>query len=544
MDTEPAQGLGELLGAVKRRRMVLAGVAAPVLILAGALALGLPDIYQSEATFTLIEQTELDDAGTSYDDQYVYALADRVKRSPELTAIVAELNPYPKLADEPGEALGRLKEDISIAMVTEQLLDPRSGREVRVFKGFRVGYSNPSPEMAEQVAQRLPDLYLRIGRSTALERASHKIGFLTSEADQKRALIMEQEKRLAEFKQRNFEQLPEVAQANMNLRAQTERQLEDTERELRGARQNRVFLAQQLNQEQSGPTVGNLRQLEEEYSRKSAVYAADHPDVVALRRQIDNLRRSGPSTSGSSLQADLDSQREALAEARQRYSDDHPDIRRLVRNIESLEARLAAGESGTASRSAPTVLSVQLQTQLNALDTQIGGLEGRSAELRGQIYALSTRIGSTPEVEREYQAIARDLDSARQLHDNLTSQRMAAELEAAAVSSGTADRFRLLDPPRLPLEPSQPARLRILVLGFIAAFVLAVAAAVAAEMLDTRVRGSRDIRNVLQISPLATVPTFHNSVYVRRHRRRLAAFAASVIVGAPLAYLAVSLLAT
>jgi uncharacterized protein involved in exopolysaccharide biosynthesis len=544
MEAETTLGLGELIGAVKRRRHAIVGTAVPIVVVAAALALGLPDIYQSQATFTLVQSKNGDSFvdSSSRDDQYVYALTDRVRRSPQLAALSTELNPYPELVDDPAEALRRLRGDLTVNMLTEDLLDPGSTRQIKVYKGFTIVYSNRSPEMAVQVAERLPALIAELSRTVALDRVNQSINFLSSEAEKKRTQIAEQERRLAEFKQRNFDKLPEIAQANINFRSQVDRQIEDTERELRGLRQNRVFLMQQLQQEQSGPAVGNLRQLEDEYARKAAVYASDHPDVIALRRQIESLRRTGPGVSGSSLQAELDGQRAALAEVRQRYSEDHPDVRRMVRNIQSLEARIAAGESASSSRAAPTMISVQLQTQLNALDTQIAGLQVRSAELRNQMINVDMKLGSAPEVEREYQGISRDLDNARQLHDRLTNQRMAAELEAAAIMTGTSDRFRMLDAPMRPEAAARPARVRILILGLIAAVILALGSAAVAEMLDPNVRGTRDVRNVLAVTPLATVPDIHNSLFVRRHRRRLSLLTASVVIGAPLMYMVVRLL--
>ena len=544
MEPEASPGLGDIISAVKRRRHLVVGMGLPILLVAAVLALALPDVYRASATFSLVEEQKDDSFADRnvYDDQYVYTLRDRVLRSPQLIDIVKELTPYPDLVDQPEKALSHLKGDVGVDMATEAILDPGSGRERDVFKGFTVSYDNRSAERALSVAERVSELFTEISRSSDLDRANHSIQFFANEADQTRKQIAEQEQRLADFKERNFDKLPEVAQANVNFRAQIERQLEDVDRELRGVRQNRVFLVQQLQQEQSGPAVGNLRQLEDEYARKSATYAPDHPDIVTLRRQIENLKRSGPGVSGSSLQAELDAQRAALAEARQRYSDDHPDVRRLVRNVQALEARLASGESPTTSRAAPTVVSVQLQTQLNAIDTQIDGLQTRSAQLRNQLLNLDMKLGSAPEIEREYQAITRDLDTARQAYDQLINRRMGAELQAAAVNSGAADKFQVLDRPSLPLKPAAPGRLKIVILGLILAFIVAFGAAAAAEVLDSRVRGSRDIRNVLQVTPLAVVPAIHNSVYARAHAWRLAAATVSVAIGAPLLYLLVKLL--
>ena len=67
----------------------------------------------------------------------------------------------------------------------------------------------------------------------------------------------------------------------------------------------------------AAPEATTLRQLEEEYGRKSASYDESHPDMISMRRQMDTLRAGG-STSGMTLQpatpaATLDSDRSAAA---------------------------------------------------------------------------------------------------------------------------------------------------------------------------------------------------------------------------------------
>ena len=207
MEAETTLGLGELIGAVKRRRHAIVGTAVPIVVVAAALALGLPDIYQSQATFTLVQSKNGDSFvdSSSRDDQYVYALTDRVRRSPQLAALSTELNPYPELVDDPAEALRRLRGDLTVNMLTEDLLDPGSTRQIKVYKGFTIVYSNRSPEMAVQVAERLPALIAELSRTVALDRVNQSINFLSSEAEKKRTQIAEQERRLAEFKQRNFD---------------------------------------------------------------------------------------------------------------------------------------------------------------------------------------------------------------------------------------------------------------------------------------------------------------------------------------------------
>lgn len=534
---------GEYLATLRRRRLLMICVALPIILIAVVLAIALPEIYRSTATFRLVTGQIAETAGESaeFADQYVMSLADRVLSSTNLKTIVTSTNPYPELADDNSAAASKIRENVTVAMTVQTILEPGGGRERNINTGFTVAFDHPSAAGAQKVAASLADAFIELSRGERLAATSDKVKFFAGEADRTSREIASFEKQLADFKEKNFERLPETAQANLSIRARAEQELDNVNREIRGLEQNRVFVSQQLRQAQAGPTTTNLRALEDEYARKAAVYSETHPDVVTLRRQIENLRAAGPATGGSTLQGQLDTARAALAEASQRYSPDHPDIKRMQRNIQSLEARIAAGESPTTNITGESLQAVQLQTQLNALDTQIAGLRGRDQELRGRLEQFEMRLGSTPEVEREFQAITRGLDTARRQFDQMVAGRLNSEMEVAAISGGASDRFVLTSVPGAPWEPAKPKRIAILVVGIILASSIALSGVVVAEMLDTRVRGASDIRQILGRSPLAVVPEIQNSIYWRTRTRRIAKLAASVVIATPVIYLLVYL---
>ena len=544
MSSDVTPSLGEYLAALRRRRLLMAGIALPIILIASALAIVLPDVYRSHAFFRLVTDRLAESVADSgeYADQYVMSLANRVWGSDELEALVRETRPYPELGDDESAALGQVLDDVSIQMTVQTILEPNAGRERTVNTGFVVSYDNPSPELAQRVTAGLANVFIELSRRERLATAENGVKFFTGEADRTSAEIAEFEARLANFKERNFERLPETAQANIAIRGRLEQELDGVDREVRSLQQNRVFVSQQLRQAQAGPSAGNLRALEDEYARRSAVYAETHPDVVSLRRQIESLRATGPATGGNTLRSQLDSQRAALAEARQRYSEDHPDIRRMVRNIESLEARIASGESPATNVAGESLLAVQLQTQMHALDTQLAGLQGRGQDLRRRLEQFESRLGSTPEVEREYQAITRGIGTARQQFDQMVGSRLNAEMEVAAITGGTADRFVLIAPPGESREPSDPPRLAIVVMGLILAVIAALTTVVGAEALDSSVRGTADVRRALGRAPLAVVPQIQNSTHWRERRKRVAKAGTSVLFVTPVIFVFVYLL--
>ena len=538
MDADKAE-FSDYVDSLRRRRRLLLSIWVPVVLLTMLLAVGLPSEYGSTATFQL--KTDLNDhaRGDNYADRYISGLTGTVLGSPELRAAIGSLAPYPPLKDDPAAALKKLQGDVRADMLTQKILDPQTGLERNINTGFTVTYVNRDPETAQKVSTWLANAFIVDGRRAAAEQVLTESRFYAAEADRQRAKIMESEARLARFKEQNFDRLPDTTQANLNVKGMTDQDLQGVERDLLAQQQNRTFILQQLQQARAaGGNVDTLRALEAEYAKKAAVYDPNHPDMIALRQQIDAMRSGAASSgTGSDLEAQLAAQRASLAEMRQRYSEDYPDVKRLERSIQELQARVASGEKDSTTYVSRTPAVVQLETQLNGVETQIAALERQRGELREKEADLQSRLQSTPEVERAYDTLNRDAVTARQMYDQLNSKRMDADIRAAAIKIGTADQFTLLAPPLVPRSPTKPPRIGIAVIGVIAATFLALMAALGVSALDSSVRGSRDLVALLHLTPIAVVPLIRNAESVQRRRRRLTALAATTLVAVPLLYL-------
>jgi ABC-type dipeptide/oligopeptide/nickel transport system permease subunit len=118
---------------------------------------------------------------------------------------------------------------------------------------------------------------------------------------------------------------------------------------------------------------------------------------------------------------------------------------------------------------------------------------------------------------------------------------MNAEFSAAASAAGSGDEFRLSRDPTLPLRAAKPARAAIAIIGLILGTVLALIAGLGAEAVDQSVRGSRDVLNLLDMTPMAIVPEIRNSIFVKRRSKHLKVLAASLVVGVPVFWLIVHL---
>ena len=372
MNTEEKEGasLTDLVDVVRRRARAIAITFAIAFLVTCVLALALPSTYRSTGTI-LIEQQEIPtdlvrSTVTSYADERVQIISQRVMTTQNLLDIIRRYDLYQSLQKRESRenVIDRMRDDIQFRMISADVVDPRTGVPRRATIAFTVSYDSPSPDLAVKVANEITSLYLNENLSSRNRLAEDASSFLTTEGDRLSKHIAELEARLAEFKERNIGQLPELVQLNMQLLDRTEQQLRDAVTEQRSYAQQKVYLEAQLAQlkpnsvmfSDAGDRIltpsDRLRALKSELASSRALYAGDHPDIARLTREIAGLEQQGEAMADDNdLLRQLDAARAELGAARERYSPEHPDVKNAERTVAALEAEL--GKPRAAAQAAP-----------------------------------------------------------------------------------------------------------------------------------------------------------------------------------------------
>lgn len=526
-------GIAEPLGILRRRWRLFTGVTAAVLAAFVVLALVLPPVYRASATI-LIEQQEIPpdlvrSTVAPYADQRLQVISQRVMTSANLLEIIRRYDLYPEeRRRQPREVLlETIRDDIGLEVLSADVVDPRSGRLTQATIAFTLSFDYPDPTLAYRVTNELTSLYLEENVHTRTQLVLDTSAFLEREATKLSAQIAELEEKLAAFKEENVERLPELMQLNLRLVDRTERELLDAERDLRSLDERKVYLQTVLAQlepdeyadkmEEILDPRERLRVLKANLVSRSAVYAADHPDLVRLRREIEGLQAETGDTDGSwLLRAELATARAELNAARQRYGPDHPDLARLARQVSDLEGALAAGApaGGTAPASDYEVdlgaggnsTYITLSAQLQAIEAQRAALEEQTAELREKLAGYEARIAGTPQIESEYRALARGYDNARAKYQEVKAKQMEAQIAQALEVDRKAERFAVIDPALAPEEPIRPNRWGIIFLGLVLSIAGGIVALTVIEQLDQSVRSYAEVTELVGVAPLAAVP--------------------------------------
>jgi succinoglycan biosynthesis transport protein ExoP len=540
--TQKSADTREKLLSYWRRRQTFWVVVAAASVFTVLLAVLLPPTYRSMATI-LIEQQEIPQelvrsVITSFADQRVQIISQRVMTTQNLLSLIERYNLYPANREkQPREVLlAKMREDIGMHMISADVIDPRSGRPTQATIAFSVSYQSRSPELALKVADELTTLYLNENLTSRAKLSQQTSAFFSEEATRQQARIAELDKNLAAFKEKHHDDLPELAQLNIQTAERTELELRDAENRIAALDSQRVLLQAQLAQISPNTVVysdtgqrvfgseDRLKALKSQLASYKARYGPDHPDVISTQREVEGLQKEVNAEDGTGDRLrQLSEAKAKLAGDLEKYSAEHPDVVRLKREIDALEkavqADANAGAQQTARAHADNPVYIQVKGQLDALTVDRESAIKKRDALHAKFEDYEKRLAQSPNVERQFREMARDLESAQFKYQEVLSKQTEAQVSQNLETERKGEKFTLIEPPQPPEKPISPNRKLILIVGLLMSAALGFGTIVAQESFDGSVRGPGDIRQLLQVPALASIPIIVTEADRKRRKR-------------------------
>lgn len=480
---ESAYTLADYVSLLKRRRRYLLTVFPAAVLLSLFLAYWLPPLYESTATILIEESTipttMVQTTVASDLDQQLEMVKRRALAKDDLLKLVAKVDPYP---DEPDMTPGDKAAEISGSTSLEKV-DPITFKPMVNGSAFTIHYLNPDPQLAKAVTAELAQLFLDYNRETRTAAADLTYRFLLEKSKQVDTEIRAVDQKIAEFKRRYGDALPEDRIRNEVAIERTKGTIDQLDGRIRDAEQREEELSLQLSQ--MSPTLVGA--------------------VSDWRTELANLKAQ-------------------LATAEQKYTPDHPDVKRLRRAVAEMAARGSPADSNMPPDN-PEYLRVK--QALSAARRDAAALRDQLARARGEMASAQTHLAMTPTVEREYQQLERQQDSARAQFADLRDKLHAAEVARTLESEQQGERYTLIRPPSLPRSPSSPNRLGLVLMGFVLGGGLAIGMAALAESSDQTVRSYHDVRVVTSVPMIGAIPVLLNPDDARRRKMLVGGYAAA-----------------
>jgi polysaccharide chain length determinant protein (PEP-CTERM system associated) len=464
-----------------KRTLILLAILGPAV--GYLVCFALPKEYTSQ-TVVLVDQpavspTYVTDISSGDLKQRLTTLQEQILSRSRLEGIINKFGLYPQERKQQAsmEALvDRLRKKIAVSPVK-----PMAESNSTQLPGFIIKVSDRDPALAQKICNEVASVFLAENQRVKHEQATGTTVFLTKQLEDAKAKLDDQDAKLATFKARYVGMLPDEQQANLNLLAGLNTQLDAATQALSRAQQDKSFTESMLAQQVSAQSADNpsaQKQLAEMQSNLSALlakYTEDHPDVIRLRQSIADLKQKMASSQGS-----------------------------------------AAGTTTTASvLESPEVQ--QLRAQVHQYDATIKERTAQQRDLQRQIALYQSRLQISPNVEEQYKVLTRDHETAAGFYNDLLKKRSESAIFSDMNHQAESAEFRILDPANLPVGPSFPNPMYFSLGGLAAGLALGLGIMVLRELRDKTLRTEEDIEFFLQLPTLANIPS------VEAARRRHAA---------------------
>ncbi len=503
----------------------------PLLIsiaIAVACAYLLPPVYQSSSTILIESQQVPQDlvrtTVTGYAEERIKAITAQILSRQVLLKIIHDFNLYPEQRDKltTEEIIDKMRNDISIEMISAEIPDRRSGRAVTVNVAFTVSYEGTDPKKVMDVANRLTSLFLEHNLKLREDLAKTTTDFLAEQAEEYRARTKELEAKIAKFKQKHLTELPELMGLNLQTERQIRQKIDDIDSQIRQVKDRIVYLQGQLATVSpeltiSGPEgqvitdpVQKLKLLKSKEISMEANLSPKHPDLIKIRQEIAALEKEVGSTEDrDELQKLLTLKQSELKKKSAQLRDRHPDIIKLKKEISELKKKLASASPATPHTSymnkPDNPAYINLQTQIKAAKIELDSLEQRKKELTQKWEDYINRLEKMPEVEKEYKDLTRDYETAQLEYKKIMAKLMEARQGQTLEQHQASEKFTVIDPPQLPEKPVKPNRLAIILIGIVLGIGLGIGTAAIVEMADTTIRTPGDVKRITGQSPLVSI---------------------------------------
>jgi polysaccharide chain length determinant protein (PEP-CTERM system associated) len=490
----------EFLRAAARRRWVilvpfaLGAAAAPLL---GQYA---PEQYRSETLIMVVPQRVPDayvkPTITETVEDRLPTISEQILSRTRLERIIQEMDLYKEERQRQvmEDVVARMRLDVNIALVG------KAGNA----NSFRVSYVSQSAETARAVTERLASLAIEQNLADRNNQAESTSQFLATQLEEAKRRLIEQEKKLEEYRRRHAGQMPSQMQANLQAIQNANVLLQSLNDSTNRAQERRLLIERQIADTQAVPLPVVT----------PAPATADVPAASTTAQQLDAMR--------ARLTAYL-----------QRYTPDHPEVLGLERTVSELSARLGEETPLGATNAVPErpltpaealqkKRILELQGELAVVDHQLATNKVEEQRLKGVIAEYQAKVDAAPTRESELVELTRDYSTLQTAYASLLMKREDSMIAANLERKQIGEQFRILDPASRPERPSnQLQRFAIMASGAGVGLLLGLLIVGLKEYSDVSFRRGDEVESALSLPVLALIPVMTSASERRAARRRM-----------------------
>ena len=390
----------------------------------------------------------------SSDDEYDYLISmDTQARILQSDSIALEVMHRLNL-DRPAGAVtaSALPEEVHLDEATESALlgGFKGGLEVKPIPRTRImeiHYRSANPKQAAHIINTLIDVYIEQNRKTRFDATMQTSDWISKQLSDLLLKVESSQEKLVRYQR---------------------------EHDILGLDEKQNIITSKLDELNKQLTVA-----ESDRIQKEAIYRLTQnqsPEVVSAATVpgIERLR---------STEADTKTQ---LAELSAQFGPAYPKVREANGKLAAIEEQIAS----------------ELRKATERAENDYQAALGREKLLRASLEEQKRQANKLNESAIEYSILKRDVETNRQLYENLLERLKEAGVAAGLKSSN----IRVVDPARTPLGPVSPNVPRNIIVALVLSLLGGVVLAFGYEALDNTVRTVDQVNLITGLPAIAVIP--------------------------------------
>ena len=361
---------------------------------------------------------------------------------------------------------------------------------------YSISVTDPDRDLARRLTQAVVTVFIETSMENQTADNTGAQSFIEQQIAESEKRLVEAENRLAEFKRVNVDMIPGET----------------------GSYYSRLQLAR--NDLQAARL--QLRELESRQSELSRQIEGEDPIFIPGATSIPT---------NSALEQRIQSLKVQLDQLLTRYTDQYPEVRRTQNLIADLEAERLRNIENAADSPVSSFSSLSNSPLYQGMRSLLAETRARAAELKVRVTEyeervrdLEAQVNQIPDVEAQLTQLNRDYDVLYGQHQQLLQRRESARLSEDVQRNAGDVTFRVIDPPFVPRQPSQPNK-PLLNAGVLAAALGSGGAlALLLTLLFPIVTDPRMLRQATGLPLLGSVTYKKTPAETRKDRLNLVAF--------------------
>lgn len=355
---------------------------------------------------------------------------------------------------------------------------------------YELSYIGKTPELTYQVVSRLLNTLIEHTLDSTRTDTVEAQQFIDRQISEHETRLATAEQKLADFKRENVGFMPDERGGYYGRLQAEQDELDNIRSQLRLAERRHSAMLKQLEGEApllashnfGEPKAQKLRAYREQLAALLTRYKEQHPDVKALRAMMEELMASDDA---------------------------------------SANMFIGAG-SGDSTEFNPVYQ--ELKAEIHKASVDVETLKIKLLEQKSKVLALQQAVDIIPGVEAELAKLNRDYDVTRERYLGFIERRETARLAQAVGQAGSNIKFRIIEPPRVPLKPSAPNRFLFLTGAFLVAIGAGLAWGFFRYLLRPAFIDSSQIIAKTGMPVLGSVGLYLNKQHKRKRRLQMSGF--------------------